>query len=202
MKLSLEQGRDVVSFARNVVESHFEGVGAKEPDKLSDLLRQNMGVFVTLHTHSDGGLRGCIGFPEPVFSLGKAVRDASLSSAFKDPRFPPLRKDEAESIIFEISVLTEPEKIVVDKPLDYSKHIIVGRDGLIVRGSFASGLLLPQVPVEQGWDVEEFLANTCQKAGLSPDAWLTDGIQLFKFSAQIFSEKTPNGEVVEKKIGL
>ncbi|MFH1788476.1 MAG: TIGR00296 family protein [Candidatus Altiarchaeota archaeon] len=202
MKLSLDEGREVVSFARNVVEQHFEGVNVKEPETISELLMEKRGVFVTLHTHSDGGLRGCIGFPEPMFSLGKAIRNASISSAFNDPRFPPLKKDEVDSIIFEVSVLTEPEIIKVDKALDYPKHIKIGEDGLIIRKDWAAGLLLPQVPVEEGWDVEEYLSYICQKAGLAPDAWLSDGIQLYKFSAQIFSEEAPNGEVVEKKLVL
>jgi hypothetical protein len=100
----------------------------------------------------------------------------------------------------EVSVLTKPEPIEVENPRDYPKHIEIGRDGLIIEWSGYSGLLLPQVPVEWGWDVEEFLSQTCMKAGLPPDHWFEKDVRIQKFSAQIFKEKTPGGEIEEHEL--
>lgn len=200
MDLSLDEGAKIVGFARKVIELDFEGVRAEGPEGLGRLFRENRGVFVTLHTHPGGKLRGCIGYPEPVMELGRALRESALSAAFHDPRFPHVKKDEVRGLVIEVSVLTPPEEIKVGKPLDIPGRVRVGVDGLIVRSGWASGLLLPQVPVEQGWDAKEFLSHACLKAGLSPDAWLAGGVRLFKFGAQIFYEKEPGGEVAEKKL--
>ena len=105
------------------------------------------------------------------------------ASAFKDPRFQPLRKEEYDQIDIEISVLSPIE------PVGDVKEIKVGRDGLIISRGFSSGLLLPQVPVEQGWDLDMFLQNTCYKAGLPGNAWQMKGTKIEKFSAQVFGEK-------------
>jgi len=117
-----------------------------------------------------------------------------------DPRFPPLEIDELDRIIIEVTVLTKPEVIKVDDPKDYVEHIKIGRDGLIVEQGFYKGLLLPQVPVEQGWDKEEYLSHTCMKAGLMPDAWFDKSTKIYRFSGQIFTETVPDGEIKEKKI--
>ena len=95
---------------------------------------------------------------------------------------------------------TKPEIIKVKQPQDYLSHIAIGRDGLIVEQSFYKGLLLPQVPVEQGWDKEEFLSHTCMKAGLLPDAWFDKDIKISKFSGQIFTETKPKGTIKEKRL--
>ncbi len=90
---------------------------------------------------------------------------------------------ELDDIVIEVTVLSPPEIIKVSKPEDYLKDIVIGRDGLIVEQGFYKGLLLPQVPVEQGWDKEEFLSHTCIKAGLMPDAWFdkqTKDIQVWR----------------------
>ena len=132
-------------------------------------------------------------------SLKDAIAEGA-SSAVNDPRFSPLRTDELNRVLIEVTVLTAPEPINVDKPEDYLSQIKIGRDGLIVEMGFNKGLLLPQVPVEQGWDVEEFLSHTCMKAGLLPDAWFEKNIKVSRFSGQIFSETEPRGKVKEKKI--
>ncbi|MFH1835475.1 MAG: TIGR00296 family protein [Methanobacteriota archaeon] len=200
MTLTLDEGARILAFAREVIELDLKGLRADDPEGLDDLLLENRGVFVTLDSYPSGSLRGCIGYPEPVMALGKAVRDSALSAALKDPRFPSVKADEMESITVEVSVLTEPQKVRVEKPLEYPSKIKVGRDGLIIRKGWQSGLLLPQVPVEHGWDEKEFLSHTCGKAGLPPDEWLAEGVQIFSFQAQVFSEKEPHGEVEEKKL--
>ncbi len=96
---------------------------------------------------------------------------------------------ELDNIEVEVSVLTKPELIIVDKPTEYPSKIRVGEDGLIVELGYYRGLLLPQVPLEWKWDVNDFLANTCMKAGLSSDCWLKPTIKIYKFKSQIFCEK-------------
>ena len=135
----------------------------------------------------------------PVMSLEEAIIEGA-TSATHDPRFPPLSKDELENIIIEVTILSPPEKIDVENPEEYLKKIQIGRDGLIVEQGFYKGLLLPQVPVEQGWDKEEFLSHTCMKAGLLPDAWFDKSTKISRFSGQVFTEVEPKGEIKEKKL--
>jgi len=166
---------------------------------LNGVFDEKQGAFVTIHSYPEHDLRGCIGIPLPVMSLKDAIVEGARS-ATRDPRFPPLDKDELDSIVIEVTVLSKPELIKVNQPKDYTKNIKIGRDGLIVEQGFYKGLLLPQVPVEQGWDIEEFLSHSCMKAGLMPDAWYDKNIKISRFSGQIFTETTPNGEIKEKKI--
>jgi len=158
----------------------------------------NSGVFVTLN--NPNGLRGCIGFPLPDKKLFNALKDASISAATEDPRFSPVRVDELDEITFEVTVLTPPEEIRVDDPLDYLSQIKVGRDGLIIKHSFYSGLLLPQVPIEYGWTEEEFLEYTCEKAGIPKDYWKKKETKILKFEGIVFKEVSPSGKVIREKL--
>lgn len=198
MTLSLEQGRDLVRYARAVIEGNFSGEKPMVPASLTEAFREDRGVFVTLHKGKE--LRGCIGYPEPTHPLGHAVEHGALSAALEDPRFPSVEEGEMDDILVEVSVLTKPELVEVEEPKDYVGRVCVGRDGLIAEKGFSRGLLLPQVPVEWGWDSETFLCQTCTKAGLAPATWMDDDFKLYSFTAQIFSEESPRGEVVEKKI--
>ena len=105
-----------------------------------------------------------------------------------DPRFPPLSKEELKDIVIEVSVLSEP-KLIVTKPKEYKKHIEIGKDGLIIRKGLQGGLFLPQVPVEQGWNMDQYLENLCYKAGLTGDTWLDPECKLYKFQTKVFSEE-------------
>jgi uncharacterized protein (TIGR00296 family) len=125
--------------------------------------------------------------------------EAAKAAAFWDPRFPALEKDELSSITIEISVLTKPEEIKSGKE-KLADSIKIGKDGLIVNFQGYSGLLLPQVPVEWKWNSEEFIKQTCLKAGLHPNVWKNPECRFFKFQAQIFSEKNPGGKVIEREI--
>lgn len=196
--LSLVEGKKAVEYARNIVESYVTKQ-KKAPINLSNVFSQNQGAFVTIHTYPKNDLRGCIGIPLPVMMLKDAIVEGA-TSATHDPRFPPLQKDELDKIIIEVTILTRPELIKVEKPEEYLKEIEIGRDGLIVEQGFYKGLLLPQVPVEQGWDKEEYLSHTCMKAGLTPDAWFDKNTKISKFSGQIFTELKPREEIKEKKI--
>ena len=194
--LTLEEGTFLVKTARRAIEAHIRGKRLPSVKNVSEELKKPRGVFVTLTKH--GELRGCIGHPMPTMPLIDALIDSAISSATRDPRFPPLEVSELNKILVEVSVLTEPKPIEVDDPREYPGAIVVGRDGLIVEYGGHAGLLLPQVAVEWKWDAEEFLSHACMKAGLMPDAWLDREVRISRFSAQVFSERTPGGEIEER----
>jgi uncharacterized protein len=154
---------------------------------------ERRGVFVTLTTHPGERLRGCIGFPMPIFPLRSAIPRAAWAAAREDPRFPPVEADELARIALELSILTVPTPI--PPGADRARSVRVGRDGLIVETSTHSGLLLPQVAAEEGWDAERFLAETCRKAGLPVGAWRLDGTRVRTFQAELFRERAPGGPV-------
>ncbi|MFC1517242.1 AmmeMemoRadiSam system protein B [Candidatus Margulisiibacteriota bacterium] len=136
-------------------------------------------AFVTIH--KKGQLRGCIGHVRAHKPLAATVQEMALAAAFEDPRFPPLRSEELKDIDIEISVLTPMRRISDIEEIDVGKH------GLLITQGLSSGLLLPQVATEQGWDRAELLIGICRKAGLPPDAW-QKGAVLHTFSAEVFHE--------------
>jgi uncharacterized protein (TIGR00296 family) len=189
------EGAELVRLARTAVEKYLQESTIIKSERDA---QEKAGVFVTLNyvtTTNKEYLRGCIGFPLPERLLYQGVVEAAIAAATEDPRFPPLDIQELDNILFEISVLTPPERITVS-PADYGKEIEIGRDGLILQWRFGSGLLLPQVPVELKWDVEQYLANVCYKAGAPPDVWLDPSSKLYKFQATVFKEVEPKGEVM------
>ncbi len=196
--LSIEQGELLVKLARKAVENSLndtENISVPE----TNWLEEKRGIFVTIHTYPDNNLRGCIGFPLPLYPLKKAVIDAALSAAFSDPRFPPLRKDEVDKVVFEVSVLTPPEEIKFSSPGELLEKIEPFKDGLILEYRGFQGLFLPQV-WEQLPEKEEFLSHLCMKAGLmDTECWKREGVKIYRFRAQIFKEDKPHGNVIEVK---
>lgn len=142
-------------------------------------LAEPRGTFTTLHLN--GKLRGCIGYVIPQHSLYRNVAETARAAAFEDPRFVPVTAEEASDLAIEISVLSPLKPI-------HPEEVIVGRHGLMITKGQQRGLLLPQVPVEWGWDRETFLAQTCRKAGLLLDAWQR-GAELQSFTAEVFSDR-------------
>ena len=196
-ELTAEEGGFLVGLARTSIEAALGSSEKVTLDGVSEKLRIPCGVFVTLNKveGSSHSLRGCIGFPYPVKPLADAVAEVAVSAALRDPRFSPVSKAEMDSIVIEVSILTPPELLSVERPDQYPSLIEIGRDGLIVARGQNRGLLLPQVPVEWGWDAEEFLTQCCLKARLQPDAWLLPGTEISRFRAIIFSEDEPREEV-------
>lgn len=146
----------------------------------SETLQEKRGAFVTLKKR--GHLRGCIGYIKAVKPLWETVQEMAVAAAFHDPRFPSLQAGELKDLSFEISVLS---------PLQRLKHIDeieIGKHGLYIVRGYNSGLLLPQVAVEYGWDRETFLRETCYKAGLSPQAWMDKEAEIYIFSADYFGD--------------
>jgi uncharacterized protein (TIGR00296 family) len=203
-ELTQDEGEYLVKLARRAAETYLsKRQMIKPPADVPTKLKEKCGVFVTINAvrGKEHELRGCIGLPYPTTALVKAVIESAISSAAHDPRFMPMTADELDQVIFEVSVLTPPEPVEAERPHDCSKRIKVGRDGLIVERGYYKGLLLPQVPVELGWDEETFLCECCVKAGLPPDSWLLDGTEICRFQAIIFQETTPKGAIVRKEIG-
>lgn len=194
------EGKDAVKLARKTIESFLSEERLPEPQELgfelSPVFGEKRGVFVTL-TES-GLLRGCIGHPFPDSRLEDAIMDSAISAATRDPRFPPVREDELDEIVVEVTILTPPEKINAPAE-ELPERVEIGKHGLIVKQGYCQGLLLPQVAPEYNMDSIEFLGHTCLKAGLSPDAWLK-GAEVSCFEGQIFKEKEPRGEVIEEKL--
>ena len=197
-KLSDSDGVFLVKTARQAVTEFLSnGNRIKLEAEYEKKFSFDSGVFVTLN--KPDGLRGCIGFPMPEKKLSYAIIEGAIAAATEDPRFPPVTTKELDDITFEVTVLTPPVEIDVSDPMEYLTKIKVGRDGLIIRHSFYSGLLLPQVPGEYGWNVEEFLQHTCHKAGLEKDFWKSGKAKIEKFEGIVFKEETPNGKIVREK---
>lgn len=142
-------------------------------------LAEARGAFTSLYLH--GGLRGCVGYVLPTNSVYRAVADTARAAAFEDSRFYPVTIEEAPDLKIELSILSPPQAIEAEA-------VEVGRHGLLISMHGYRGLLLPQVPVEHGWDRVTFLEQTCRKAGLPLDAW-QKGATIEAFTAEVFGEK-------------
>ncbi len=185
-----EEGQFALRTAREVIEKWVRKEKKASIKEYPESFGDNHGVFVSIHTYPKKELRGCIGYPEPVMPLIDALVSVAIS-ATRDPRFPRLKRTELPKIIIEVSILTNPVEINVENPSEYTDNIVIGKDGLIVRKGPISGLLLPQVAKEWGWTPEDFLMQTCAKAGLPPDEWKTGACKIYKFRSNIFSEEKP-----------
>jgi len=199
MRLDEQNGAELIKLARDAIENYLiKKIIIKAGDNVATKYNEKAGVFITLNSVSKNSeeLRGCIGFPMPDKALHDAVINAAIASATDDPRFKPVAKEELGRVTLEISVLTQPELITVKDPRQYKEKIKVGRDGLIVHWRYGSGLLLPQVPVEYGWDEEHFLCETCVKSGATPDCWFYEDTKVYRFEATVFKEVEPGGNVI------
>lgn len=193
----------MVNLARKAVLKRITlGETIRPPKDTPQKLLENAGIFVTINAlkNDKKELRGCIGYPYPTHILVKALIDSEINASINDPRFIPIDPQELSNLVFEISVLTPPKIIKVDNPLDYPKHIVIGQDGLIVEKGLFKGLLLPQVPIEWGWNEEEFISQCCIKAGLSIYSWHDLDTKIHKFNAIIFEEISPQGKIKRKTL--
>ena len=199
-------GEYLVKIARRAIETFLEdNYKLKPPKDVPEDLLNESGVFVTLHhleQNQELSLRGCIGRIESRGgTLIQSTIDSAIDAAFHDPRFIQVNKSEMSNITIEVTILTIPQKIDAEKPQDYFKIIEIGRHGLIAeRGPYQRGLLLPQVPVEQKWDIGQYLAFVCQKAGLSTNAWKDLKTTILSFEGIIYSEVSPNGQIINRTI--
>lgn len=179
-----KQKKELLALARQAIETRFTKDVIIYPD--DEAYNIQSGIFVTLHKH--GELRGCIGYIKGFKDLVPSIVEMARAAAFQDPRFPKVREDELKELRIEISVLSKL-LLVLD-----TSEIEIGRDGLLLNHPYGSGLLLPQVPVEWNWDLSTFLNQICYKAGLPAGSWKDDKAQLYRFSAEIFSESEQNSD--------
>lgn len=147
-------------------------------DPPSPHLAEQRGAFTTLYLHRE--LRGCVGYVFPIASLYRTVAETARAAAFEDRRFHPVRPHEAPFLRVSLSILSLLTPIVAE-------DVVVGQHGLLVSHDMHRGLLLPQVPLEHGWNRETFLDETCRKAGLPANAW-RHGAHLQAFTAEVFGE--------------
>lgn len=202
--MNLENGTQLIELARLAINSYLERREIiKPPPNIPEELLRKSGAFVTLNTIKPvHELRGCIGFPYPEEQLVNAVIKAAIYAATEDPRFEPVSLSELrDSVVVELTVLTAPETLKAKDRKSLPNLIEVGRHGLIIEGKGTSGLLLPQVATEWNWDASEFLMNCCIKAGLPPDSWLLEDVQVKVFEGEIFEEVEPQGKVRRKPTG-
>lgn len=178
--LEPEERRWLLSLARRSIGARLVGRGLPDEAPADGPLTVDRGAFVTL---TDGGrLRGCIGHVFATEPLWRSVRSNAVNAAFHDPRFPPVTEEKLPSLTIEISALSPLWEVASPD------EILVGRDGLAIELGTHRGLLLPQVAGRYGWTAEEFLDQTCRKAGLGPGDWRDPSARIGAFSAEVFSE--------------
>jgi len=188
--LTLAEQQLLLQMARQRLVAHFAGQSLPLDNAvLTPRLREKHGVFVSLR--QGGSLRGCIGHTRGIRPLAAAVREIVLSAATRDPRFPPVTREELAGLRIEIAALCPgptPDSPFI--PVREISEIVIGRDGLYLdhAGPKGGGLLLPRVALDQGWDAAAFLAGVCQKAGAPDDAWRQPQAQLYRFAVHAFSE--------------
>lgn len=185
-EFSLEQRRTLLRIAHQSILSYLERQPFPETPAASLRLLDPRGVFTTLYLPGDlpgdfhRQLRGCVGYAAPIAPLYRAVAETARAAAFEDSRFLPVTKEEALKLEISLSVLSRLFPI-------HPEAVEVGRHGLVISDGARRGLLLPQVPVEHGWDRETFLEQTCRKAGLPLNAWRKVAT-LEAFTAEVFGD--------------
>jgi len=149
------------------------------------IFAERRGAFVTIHLR--GRLRGCIGIVEAYGPLGMVITHCAAGAALHDPRFPPVRAEEISALQIEISLLSPLEPI-------RAEQVEIGKHGLLISQDGHRGLLLPQVAVEHKLTREQFLEETCRKAGLPPAAWRDLRAEIYGFTCEVFSEESFAGQ--------
>jgi AmmeMemoRadiSam system protein A len=181
IEFSINQKKDLLKTARMTIERMLTGKESPGIPSLSDkVFSESYGIFVTLKKGED--LRGCIGNITGEKPLRDSVKEIAIESAFRDPRFTPLSKNELEKLKIEISILYPLEEV---KDVG---EIVPGKHGIVLERGYQKGLLLPQVATENGWGRDEFLNQTCRKAGMENYCWENDA-KVYKFEAVVFNEK-------------
>jgi AmmeMemoRadiSam system protein A len=183
--LSESDRRSLLELARLAIA---EAVSLQQPagnPSQGGVFAEKRGVFVTIHAR--GRLRGCIGVVEAIEPLGQSIARCAASAALEDPRFSPVRAEEIQDLQIEISLLSAPEPI-------HPESIEIGKHGLLISQGSKRGLLLPQVAVEHKLDREQFLEETCRKAGLGVKAWQEPETQILGFLCEVFREAGSQGE--------
>ena len=195
--MNQRDGEIAMGIARAAAAAEAEGREYVLPQDLPPEFSRESGAFVTILENPSRGLRACIGYPAPIMPLGEAIAMSAIG-AVHDPRFPTLTPREAAECLFEVTVLTPPEEVHYSSHEELKASIVIGRDGLMIEHMGRRGLFLPQVPVEQGWDIDEYLGHICLKAGLRYNDWKAGRPVLYTFRGEIFDEN-PDGTVARRE---
>ena len=187
--LSNDDRRALLAIARQAIlhavvherPAEFDSSSALPSGPPTERLATPQGAFVTLYLGRR--LRGCVGRVDTSDPLAETVAQSAISAALHDPRFGPVGANEVADLEIEISVLSVLQPISADA-------IKAGKHGVLVCHGHKRGLLLPQVAAERQWSSSRFLAETCRKAGLDPEAWREPQTQLFGFTVEVFSESS------------
>ena len=191
--LTGHEKNELLALARKSVEYAVREKKAYEPTaSASEVLNEERGAFVTLR--KSGELRGCIGYTSAAGPLYMTVRDTATLAALRDPRFQPVSASELPQIEYEVSVLSPLRRV------PEVRQIKVGQHGLLMKNGAYEGLLLPQVPVEERWDRQRFLEETCAKAGMHPSCWKDENTDIFMFTAVVFGENRPQALTPETSL--
>ncbi|MDG6928124.1 MAG: TIGR00296 family protein [Nitrososphaerota archaeon] len=194
LEWTLDDGKYLIGISRQAIKHYgLTKKYIKIPDAPAKYLVRS-GAFVTVKDKREQ-LLGCIGRPYPSGTLLENIIQSAVDAAYYDPRFAPLDSGAADSVLLEVSILSPPEEINFKSPDEILNKIKVGRDGIIIEWALGSGLLLPQVPVEEKWDVEEYISYGCLKAGADRNLWKRGNLQVYRFTATVFSELEPNGSI-------
>jgi AmmeMemoRadiSam system protein A len=180
MKLTEKEKEVLLDIVKKTIAGRLNNKNLPKISVDSKTLQEKRGAFVTLKKR--GHLRGCIGYIKAVKPLWETVQEMAVAAAFHDPRFPSLKPEEFKDLSLEISVLSPLQRIEDINVIEVGKH------GLYIVRGYNSGLLLPQVAIEYGWDRETFLKETCYKAGLPPQAWMDKETEIYIFSADYFGD--------------
>lgn len=188
--MEIKEAKQLVKLARKAILSKKIAKSA---------FNEKRGVFVTILTYPEKELRGCIGYAEPVFTIGEGIQRAAVCAAYSDPRFPPLTKEELDKVLVEISILT-PGKLIKGKTKEeILEGVEAGKDGVIIHYGRDTGLFLPQV-WEQLPGKEDFLNALCLKCMLPHGMWIDKSAELYKFNVEAFVEEKPNGSIIKVRI--
>lgn len=187
-RLSEDDGKYLLEIARETIKNKLYDKQGPHIDwkEVPEKFKERLGTFVTVTI--GGNLRGCIGHIIPRESVLEGIRENALNAAFKDPRFLPLTTEEFDRIEIEISILTPPQELSYEGTQDLLQKLRPGIDGVIIKKGFYEATFLPQV-WEQLPEKESFLSQLCMKAGLSPDSWKTEKLQVSTYQVQAFEEK-------------
>jgi AmmeMemoRadiSam system protein A len=183
--LSETDRRSALQLARTAVQEAVSRGSLPEHIPKEGIFAERRGVFVTLHV--EGRLQGCIGVVEAHEPLGEAIVRCAASAALEDARFAPMRAEQLHSLTIEISLLSPPAPITPEA-------VETGRHGLLIALHSQRGLLLPQVALEHRLSRDQFLEETCRKAGLRREAWRDPEARLFGFTCEVFSESSLGGK--------
>jgi len=181
--LSEAQGRELVVIARESLARYIRSGELYTPPDLSACLKETGGAFVTLLTRSTDSLRGCIGRLSSPQPLWQTVRDMAIAAGVSDNRFPPITTEEMKDCRIKVSVLS------AFKTVSDPSQIMIGEHGVLVKASGRTGVFLPEVAAEMGWDAPTLLDRLCyEKCGLPSNSWKNAGAQISVFGSQVFSE--------------